>query len=607
MSLAFPQPTIAGDLILVGLHFGSATQSVSVTDSQGNSFRQIGNQLNSPGGYGSRVYYAKGIEGGSDTVTITLGANSSVLEVYLTEYTGVSRSNPIDAQAGASGSAGPVSSGNVTTSFSGDVIYGYCAADATCTAGSGFTTRSTFNSNLIEDKAAGSAGTYTATGTANSGWTMQLVALRPLSIRSKQPAVALPVTTSKDTGPVTSMDAAVPAASNGLAALSCSPKAVAAGDTLTCEVRATTRPGAVEFGLQSSSADVKIPPSVTTRPNQYSLTFQVFVEPTAKQQSARVSAALEGTEVQDTILVIAAARPVLTAPRRKDAKYGEPISFTASAVDPGDLPVQLAAVGAPDGASFDASTGLFSWIPNSAQVGKHQVSFTASDALAPMSTAQTIIEVGTGTPVLTSQNISCSSSAPATLNGSWLATGKTQLSDPSGNSMELGGTRVSANGQYVPVLLSSQDRVQFLCPALEVGTPVSVAVETDSGISTPVTLTMTEASPAIHLLSFADSTDRVMMRNYRVPAHPAQPGDEILIQASGLGSGALQVQIGEIPGEVESVEAVAGSASTYAIRTKVPAGTAFGENVPVQIQVVAPSGQQFKSNIATATIEPARQ
>jgi hypothetical protein len=461
ISLAFPQQTIAGDLILVALHFDSATQSVSVTDSQGNSFRQIGNQLNSPGGYGSRVYYAKGIHGGSDTVTITLAANSSVLEVYLTEYTGVSQSNPIDAQSGGAGSAGPVSSGSVTTSVAGDVIYGYCAADWACTAGSDFTTRSTFNSNLIEDKAAGGAGTYAATATANNGWTMQLVALRPVSIRSKQPAIALPVNTSKDTGVITSMDAALPAAGNGVAALSCSPKAVSAGGTLTCEVRLAASPGAVEFGLQSSRADVKIPSSVTTRPDQYSLTFQVFVEPTAKQQSARVSATLEGTQAQDTILVIPAAGPVLIAPRLRDAKYGEPVSFLASAVDPNNLSVQVGMVGAPDGASFDASTGQFTWTPSPAQVGKYQIGFTASDALAPMSTAQTVIEVGSGAPVLTSQNLSCSSNAPATLNGSWLGTVKTPLSDPSGTVTELGGRRSMPTGNTCPCFSVHRIRYSF--------------------------------------------------------------------------------------------------------------------------------------------------
>jgi hypothetical protein len=59
------------------------------------------------------------------------------------------------------------------------VIFGYCVGDWACTAGSAFTARSTFNHNLIEDMVAGSAGTYAATGSANNGWTMQMVALRP--------------------------------------------------------------------------------------------------------------------------------------------------------------------------------------------------------------------------------------------------------------------------------------------------------------------------------------------------------------------------------------------------------------------------------------------
>ena len=75
-----------------------------------------------------------------------------------------------------------VSSGNATTTVAGDVIYGYCVGDWSCTAGSGFTTRSSFNANLIEDMTAGNAGTYAATGTANHGWTMQMVALKPLRL-----------------------------------------------------------------------------------------------------------------------------------------------------------------------------------------------------------------------------------------------------------------------------------------------------------------------------------------------------------------------------------------------------------------------------------------
>ena len=178
ISLSFASNTVAGDFLIVGFDYGTNATPSSVTDSQGNVFTAVGVQLTSPGGSHSRVYYAKNIKGGADTVTITLSAASAWLEVYLSEYSGVDPVNPIDAQAGASGSTGAVSSGSATTTAAGDVIYGYCVADATCTFGSGFTARSTFNNNLIEDEIAATAGTYSATATANNGWTMQMVALK---------------------------------------------------------------------------------------------------------------------------------------------------------------------------------------------------------------------------------------------------------------------------------------------------------------------------------------------------------------------------------------------------------------------------------------------
>ena len=86
--------------------------------------------------------------------------------------------NPVDAQAGAVGNAGPVSSGNATTTAAGDIIYAYCVGDWACTAGGGPTARSNFNSNLIEDEQAGAAGSHAATGSATNGWTMQMAAIK---------------------------------------------------------------------------------------------------------------------------------------------------------------------------------------------------------------------------------------------------------------------------------------------------------------------------------------------------------------------------------------------------------------------------------------------
>ena len=200
LSLSFAQNTVAGDLILVAFDYDTNATPSSVTDSQGNVFTPIGNQLTSPGGARSRVYYAKNIKGGADKVMVNLSATSGWLELYLTEYTGADQTNPIDAQVGASGSAGSVSSGNATTTVAGDVIYGYCVGDYACTAGSGFATRSNFNSNLIEDRLAGTAGTYAATGSANNGWSMQMVALKPASSGVGAPVITSGTTASGTVG-----------------------------------------------------------------------------------------------------------------------------------------------------------------------------------------------------------------------------------------------------------------------------------------------------------------------------------------------------------------------------------------------------------------------
>ena len=86
-----------------------------------------------PGGTRGVVYYAKNIRGGPDIVTGKLSANSSVIEAYLSEHRGLNSSNPIDAQAEATGSSAAVASGTAATTVAGDVIYAYCVGDISCT------------------------------------------------------------------------------------------------------------------------------------------------------------------------------------------------------------------------------------------------------------------------------------------------------------------------------------------------------------------------------------------------------------------------------------------------------------------------------------------
>ena len=61
--LPFANNTVAGDLIMVGIDFDGTASPSSVSDTQGNTFVQVGAQLVSPQGTGTRVYYAKNIQG----------------------------------------------------------------------------------------------------------------------------------------------------------------------------------------------------------------------------------------------------------------------------------------------------------------------------------------------------------------------------------------------------------------------------------------------------------------------------------------------------------------------------------------------------------------
>ncbi len=391
---------------------------------------------------------------------------------------------------------------------------------------------------------------------------------------------------------------------------------------MTCELLVAASSQSARVPLNSSSRQVLIPAVVTTRPNQSSLTFQAETSPGSNQQSVTITAALDTGAVQDRILVVAASAPVLRAPRRLVAKAGAPMSFEVSAVDPSGLPSQMDGTSIPAGASFDPMTGVFEWTPRASQAGKYGITFTASNSARQSSMQQVELEVDSGLPTVDLPASSCTPGAIGTLHGKWLATSGSQLSDPSGGSFDLGGTSVAVNGQAVAVLYSSADRVDFLCPTTGTESQLSVAITSRFGSTQPVTMGMDEAAPTIlsvddsqrnqGLISFYGTDDLVMERNYRRPAHPAQPGDQIVIFATGLGSaaeslpGKILVKLSDVYAGVEAVQGVPDHAGVYAIRVRVPAAMTFGA-VPVQLQIMTVDNHQLNSNAVTAVFEAARQ
>ena len=90
--------------------------------------------------------------------------------------------------------------------------------------------------------------------------------------------------------------------------------------------------------LATSTAQAAVPAVVSVCSNQSSLTFQVDIDPLAKQQSVVVTATAGGSQVQDTLVVNGAA-PVFSVPGRQLVKFGTAVRFAVKASDPGDLPL----------------------------------------------------------------------------------------------------------------------------------------------------------------------------------------------------------------------------------------------------------------------------
>ena len=679
-SITFLSPPTAGNLIVVYLIWDN-TGAAAVSDSQGNLYKAaVGPTLWANARYSVQTFYTINRIGGADTVTATFAsAVNSFGIVYAHEYSGVAQIAPVDATAAAAGASGSLNSGTVTTTNNVDLLFaGGASASTVLSPGAGYTARSTFEGNMTEDQVVSTKGPWTATAsnTIGASWAMQMVAfrgaaargtptadlvsshertrppgaaqtdLRSTSNHQKQsdpsaisswgspsglppgfrPARSFPVASGrffegavKSTSPPSRGGAAL---ANTASSLHCSPRVITAGGAVTCELIVTASAQSVRVTLDSSSEQVMIPAAIATRPNQSSLTFQAETSPVSKEQAVTIAAALDTGKVQDTVLLMAASGPVLQAPRRQVARAGAPVSFQVTTTDPSDLPLQIEGARIPSGASFDSLTGVFEWTPQASQAGKYGITFTATNSARQSSTTQVELEVDSGVPTLDAPDSSCSPGAIGTLHGKWLAAPDSQLSDPSGGSFALGGTSVGVNGQAVPVLYSSPDRVDFLCPVMEAGIQLSVEVTSALGASLPRTMEMVEAAPRIlsmddsqrnqGLISFYGTNELVMERNFRSSSHPAQPGDQIVISATGLGaapeflSGEILVKLNDVYAGVDSVQAVPDYAGVYAIQMRVPAAMAFGA-VSVQLQILTPDSHQLNSNTVTAVFEAIRQ
>jgi glucose/arabinose dehydrogenase/chitodextrinase len=179
-NLAFSNATTRGNTIVVAVLW-SNTGGVSLSDNRGDAYAPATTPTTWGSGWSQQVFYAKNIVGGATTVTATFASAINNFGVmYVHEYSGLDKVNPVDVTKSATGTARSMSSGAVTTTNANDLLFAAASSSASVNqGGAGYTTRSTAYGNRTQDRTVTMTGSYTATATQNgNAWVMQLVAFK---------------------------------------------------------------------------------------------------------------------------------------------------------------------------------------------------------------------------------------------------------------------------------------------------------------------------------------------------------------------------------------------------------------------------------------------
>lgn len=190
---AFSAPVGSGNCVMGGVTFTTVSAtSIAVTDDKANTYN-VGTFINTAGLVQSDFWLCN-ITNGPTVLTVTPNASGGNWVVVADEFSGAKvATNPSDGEHGqiqvspGTGTDG-VTSGNITTTVNGDLIFGITfdtGGTTLSTVGTGYTQGTTYNAVITgvvsEYKTQGSAGAVAATYTqgANNPAATFVIAIQP--------------------------------------------------------------------------------------------------------------------------------------------------------------------------------------------------------------------------------------------------------------------------------------------------------------------------------------------------------------------------------------------------------------------------------------------
>ena len=429
--------------------------------------------------------------------------------------------------------------------------------------------------------------------------------------------------------------------------LSCTPVQVKAGTAFTC--RATLNSSSfsrnVSLLVKSSTGDVRVPSSLSLRAGRSSASFRASTSESSSQQSATVEVDLNGGKASSTVSVLNSAGPNISVENPQVTSVGATLSFNVTAEDPNGLPVTLSASDVPPGANFAPPNGKFTWTPSDAYIGTHLVTFKAKNSVNATSQKVVTIDVIRGTMKIygftnsaSSRGDSpCSPGSLATLWGVGFTDGSRERAHGFPLPTELGGVKVAVNSSDARLLFVGSRQINLQCPSLRPGEALSITVErTDTGETASWSapgVTMQEASPAIFsldgsgtgqgLVIVGSSAKVAMFPTADLDGQAAEPGDQLVIYANGLGLvdnevdpgepaassplsqvvATVQVKVGDVLLPVSFAGLAPDTAGVYQVNAVLSDAVPTGPEIPVSLVVTLPDGTVLESNIVTIAIQ----
>jgi hypothetical protein len=160
LGVAYTGNVVAGNLLLIAVHFDAAQTFTTLTDSQGNSYSLAGSEVNNATlAQKSRVYYAIAGSSAACTVTLATSGSGSFRYVAVHEY---STTTTFDEANQGTGTGLAPASGALTVDNASSLLFGFAVCSGTGSAGGSATGRLTTNGDITQDETV-AAGSRTAT------------------------------------------------------------------------------------------------------------------------------------------------------------------------------------------------------------------------------------------------------------------------------------------------------------------------------------------------------------------------------------------------------------------------------------------------------------